>query len=216
MKRDRADDEDDVKPAVAPSARSKRDLILRLAAEEFGRKGFDATKWATIAESAGIGSTALYHYFESKTHCLFTLMLESYERWYRTWSDCLSSVDDPVGAIRAAVAASFSFTEAEAIQARLLINEQGKLSTLKTTGREQAVRAEALRVSRRIETLWIDYLTRAMAGGGLPQREPRLLAHSIIGLLQSVWAWYRPSGKYTLSELDAFYWTNVRAMILAR
>lgn len=204
-----------MKAAVAPSARSKRDLILRLAADEFGRKGFDATKWATIAESAGIGSTALYHYFESKTHCLFTLMLESYERWYRTWSDCLDSVDDPVAAIRAAVAASFEFSEVETIQARLLINEQGKLSTLKTAGREQAVRAEALRVSRRIEALWIDYLTRAMAAGGLPQRDPRLLAHSIIGLLQSVWAWYRPSGKYSLAELDAFYWTNVRAMILA-
>ena len=77
------------------------------------------------------------------------------------------------------------------------------------------VRAEALRVSRRIEVMWVDYLTAAMAAGRIPGREPRLLAHSIIGLLQSVWAWYRPSGKYTLGELDAFYSANVRAMILS-
>ncbi len=203
-----------MKAAVAPSARSKRDLILRLAAEEFGRKGFDATKWATIAESAGIGGTALYHYFESKTHCLFTLMLESYEGWYRTWSECLSSPDDPLAAIDAAVSASFRVTEAETVRARLLMNEQGKLSTLKTTGREQTVRAEALRVSRRIEALWVDYLETAMAAGQLPARDPRLLAHSIIGLLQSVWAWYRPSGRYTLADLDTFYSANVRAMLL--
>lgn len=204
-----------MKAAVAPSARSKRDLILRLAAEEFGRKGFDATKWATIAESAGIGGTALYHYFESKTHCLFTLMLESYEGWYQTWSECLSATDDPLAAIDAAVSASFRCTEAETVKARLLMNEQGKLSTLKTTGREQKVRADALRVSRKIEALWVDYLEAAMSAGQLPPRDPRLLAHSIIGLLQSVWAWYRPSGKYSLADLDAFYSANVRAMLLA-
>lgn len=201
--------------AVAASPRSKRDLILRIAAEEFGRKGFDATKWATIAESAGIGGTALYHYFESKTHCLFTLMLESYEGWYARWRDCLSSLDDPVAAILSASSASFQFSEAEAVKARLLINEQGKLSTLKTTGREEKVRTEALRVSRRIEALWIGYLTDAMAADHLPARDPRLLAHSIIGLLQSVWAWYRPSGRYTLAELDAFYAANIRAMLFA-
>jgi len=200
---------------VVPSSRSKRDLILRLAAEEFGRKGFDATKWATIAESAGIGGTALYHYFESKTHCLFTLMLESYEGWYARWGECLSSSDEPVESILAAVSASFRFSEAEAVKARLLINEQGKLSTLKTAGREEKVRNEALRVSRRIEALWVGYLTDAMATKQLPSRDPRLLAHSIIGLLQSVWAWYRPSGKYSLADLETFYVANVRAMLFA-
>src|SRR3954468_5289385 len=205
-----------MKDVAAPSPRSKRAVILRIAAEEFGRKGFDATKWATIAESAGIGGTALYHYFESKTHCLFTLMLESYEGWYTTWSGCLSSPDDPVESILAAVSASFRCTEADAIKARLLINEQGKLSTLKTTGREENVRTEALRVSRRIEALWITYLSEAIDAQALPPRDPRLLAHSIIGLLQSVWAWYRPSGKYTTADLRSFYSANVRAMLFAQ
>src|SRR4051794_22750373 len=143
------------------TSRSKRELILRLAAEEFGRRGFDATKWATIAEAAGIGNTALYHYFESKTHCLFTLMLESYERWYDRWSDCLSAPGDPLAGIESAVSATFRCTESETVQYRLLVNEQGKLSTLKTSGREQKVRAEALRVSRRIEALWVGHLETA-------------------------------------------------------
>jgi hypothetical protein len=30
-----------------------------------------------------------------------------------------------------------------------------------------------------------------------------------------VWAWYRPSGKYTLADLDTFYRANVRALLLA-
>ena len=33
-----------------------------------------AHKWAKIADEVGIGQTALYHYFESKAHCLLTIM----------------------------------------------------------------------------------------------------------------------------------------------
>ena len=54
--------------------RSKRDQILDVATEYFGRYGYDETKWADVAAAVGIGSTALYHYFESKQHCLYEVM----------------------------------------------------------------------------------------------------------------------------------------------
>lgn len=198
-----------------PSSRSKREVILRIAAEEFGRNGFDATKWADIAQPAGIGGTALYHYFESKTHCLFTLMLESWEAWYERWSTELHPAAEPVSAILAAVSATFDISEALAIQNRLLVNEQGKLSTTTASGRELKVRNEALKVARRTESLWIDYLTAAMEHGALPRRDPVLLAHNIIGLLQSVWMWFRPGGSYTLGDLDRFYRESVRVLVTA-
>ena len=36
--------------------------------------GYDHTRWAKIADEVGIGHTALYHYFQSKAHCLLTIM----------------------------------------------------------------------------------------------------------------------------------------------
>ena len=54
--------------------RSKRRMILDAAIDNFGGVGFEHTKWATIASQVGIGQTALYHYFESKVHCLLTIM----------------------------------------------------------------------------------------------------------------------------------------------
>jgi AcrR family transcriptional regulator len=198
-----------------PSARSKRDLILRVAAEEFGRHGFDATKWARIAEPTGIGNTALYHYFESKTHCLFTLLEESYEGWYQQWRSCLTGDGDAVEAILRAVSATFRCTEAEAIKHRLLLHEQGKLSTLQSTGRTKQAQTEALAIARRIEKLWINFLTDAMAAGAIPQQDPVVLAHAIIGLMQSVWGWYRPSGRQKLIDLDPVYRGYVRAMLFA-
>ena len=47
------------------SSRSKRDEILRTATAYFGENGYEATKLADAAAAAGIGSTAVYHYFES-------------------------------------------------------------------------------------------------------------------------------------------------------
>jgi AcrR family transcriptional regulator len=198
-----------------PSARSKRSVILRVAAQEFGRHGFDATKWARIAEPAGIGNTALYHYFESKTHCLFTLLQESYEGWYEQWRSCLAVPGDPVDAILSAVSATFQSTETEATKHRLLLHEQGKLSTFQSTGRTKQAQSEALSIARRIEKLWIGFLTDAMAAGAIPQQDPVVLAHAIIGLLQSIWGWYRPSGRQKLRDLETVYRGYVRAMVFA-
>ena len=46
------------------SSRSKREAILASATTYFGRKGYEDSKWADVAKEVGIGSTALYHYFE--------------------------------------------------------------------------------------------------------------------------------------------------------
>ena len=59
---------------VDDGPRSKRAQILTVATEHFGTVGYEHTKWASIADEVGIGQTALYHYFESKAHCLLTIM----------------------------------------------------------------------------------------------------------------------------------------------
>ena len=61
----------------APASGTKRPEILRAATERFGRDGYEDTKWADIARDVGVGPTALYHYFESKQHCLFVIMEEA-------------------------------------------------------------------------------------------------------------------------------------------
>ena len=204
-----------MKIGAEPSSRSKRDVILRVAAEEFGRNGFDATMWARIAERAGIGNTALYHYFESKTHCLFTLLQDSNAAWYERWSACLVDSEKPVDAVLAAVRATFECTEADTIKNRLLFYEQGKLITIEAKGRTEQAQTEALGDARRIEKLWIAYLTSAMESGAIPRQDPGVLAHAIIGLLQSVWGWYRPGGRRKLDYIKDRYCDYVRAMLAA-
>src|SRR5207302_2018918 len=56
---------------------NKREEILAVATTHFGRDGHEDSKWADVAAAVGIGSTALYHYFESKLHCLYVIMAEA-------------------------------------------------------------------------------------------------------------------------------------------
>src|SRR5258706_10361957 len=62
--------------AARPSPRSKRELILATATADFARIGYRASRWSDVADAVGIGSTALYHYFVSQEHCLFTIIAE--------------------------------------------------------------------------------------------------------------------------------------------
>src|SRR5215216_5077536 len=92
------------------SPRSKRRMILDAAIDNFGRVGFEHTKWATIADEVGIGQTALYHYFESKVHCLLTIMSTELERSFERTQAVTAKVDDPAEKIRVAVTAAFDVT----------------------------------------------------------------------------------------------------------
>jgi AcrR family transcriptional regulator len=53
---------------------AKRAEIIDAATRRFGRDGYENTKWADIASDVGVSATALYHYFESKQHCLFVIL----------------------------------------------------------------------------------------------------------------------------------------------
>src|SRR5687767_8853925 len=79
------------------SSRSKRDDILRVATKHFGRDGFEDSMWAAVAAEVGIGSTALYHYFESKLHCLYVIMGDALEEDLRLFEESTKGSDDYLG-----------------------------------------------------------------------------------------------------------------------
>ncbi len=113
-----------------PSGRGdgrKRQEILAAATERFGRDGYEHTKWADIAGDVGVGPTALYHYFESKQHCLYEIMGEAIEEFRARFVEITANERDPARALRAVMANSFELTEQEVHRNRVLVDEQGRL-----------------------------------------------------------------------------------------
>lgn len=181
--------------------RSKRRLILDAAIDNFGRVGFEHTKWATIANEVGIGQTALYHYFESKVHCLLTIMATELERSYERTQAVTAGIEDPAERIRVAVLAAFDVTSREALQARILMSHQDLLVGERSSKREEAERQRARRLVREIEHEWAELIRDGMFAGAFERRDEQVLSRLLLGTVNSVWRWYRPEGAHALAEI---------------
>jgi len=189
----------------APSSRSKRAEILATATEYFGRHGYEHSKWADIAQAVGVGSTALYHYFESKLHCLYVIQAEAVQADRDKFDRVVGEHEDFLEALTAVLEAAFDLTEHEVLRNRVLVAEQALVGLHRKSPREEEARQLARSHMRDLEFAWATFLTRGMEQGAIPQADPRLLARAVLGLYNSVWHWYRPRGRLTLEEVRDFY-----------
>jgi AcrR family transcriptional regulator len=193
-------------PRRAPaSSRSKREDIIAVATELFGRQGYEHSKWADVAKEVGVGSTALYHYFESKLHCLYVIQAEAVQADREKFDRVLAEHDDFEAALRAILEAAFDLTELEVMRNRVLVAEQSLVGLHRTSQREEEARQLARSRMRDLEFAWATFLTRGMDQGVIPEADPRLVARAVLGLYNSVWHWYRPRGNLSLEEVRDFY-----------
>ncbi len=188
-----------VEPDEGP--RSKRGAILAAAIEYFGETGYEATKWSAVAGRVGIGQTALYHYFESKAHCLLTIMRLELQRSRDRFAEATKDETDPTAALRAAVNAAFAVSDHEILQMRILQNNIVLLAGARASKREETERRAARELVQAIERDWTRLLTQGMSQGAFPVRDAHTLSLALLGLIVSVWRWYRPGGPTPLAEV---------------
>jgi len=181
--------------------RSKRALILTAAIDNFGRDGYEHTKWAKVADQVGIGQTALYHYFESKAHCLLTIMSLELTRSLEKFREATEAAPGPREALEAAIAAAYDVSPREALSMRILQNHMDLLATPRPTEKEEVERQRARELVRAIESEWTALLERGMRSKVFPKRDPRTIASVVLAMIVSVWRWYRPGGRMTLDEV---------------
>ena len=187
------------------SSRSKRERILTTATAYFGEHGYEDTKWADVAAAVGIGSTALYHYFESKLHCLYVIMGDTLESFLSDFERITSESDDYLDALITVLRASYDLSEQEVLRNRLLVAEQGLIGIPRQSRREEEARELARARTRDLEFAWATFLVRGMEQGHIPQADARLLTRALLGLYNSVWHWYRPRGTMGLDEIADFF-----------
>src|SRR5204862_6713616 len=108
---------------------TKRDEILAAATERFGRDGYEDTKWADIAADVRVGPTALYHYFESKQHCLYVIMDQAIEGFRSRFAALTPDGADPLECLAAVIADCFDLSPRDIQRNLVLVAVQGLLST---------------------------------------------------------------------------------------
>ena len=198
---------------------AKRDEIIDAATRRFGRYGYENTKWADIAADVGVGPTALYHYFESKQHCLFVILGQAMAD-FRARFEHLAGSDRPptspspftarrepdyLSTLVAVLQDCFRLTEHDIQRNRVVVAEQGLLMNPRESPREEQSRQAARQLTRDLERMWAAFLAGAMEQGAIPDGDPRLLSRAILGLYNSVWHWYRPNGIVALPRVAEFF-----------
>jgi TetR/AcrR family transcriptional regulator, cholesterol catabolism regulator len=187
------------------SSRSKREEILRTATAYFGENGYESTKLADVAAAVGIGSTALYHYFESKLHCLYVIMADALEFFRSEFDRQTGAHEDYVDALVAVLAGSYELSDQDILRNRVLVAEQGLVGVPRTSAREEEARVLARARIRDVEFAWATFLVRGMEKGILTDADPRLLTRALLGLYNSIWHWYQPRGSISLDEVKEFF-----------
>ena len=195
------------------SSRGKREDILAVATTLFGRDGYEDSKWADVASAVGIGSTALYHYFESKLHCLYVIMAEALATYIGNFERITKESPDYPAAIVAVLRHEYDLTEQEVLRNRLLISEQALVGVHRQSPREEEARQLARARTRELEFAWATFLARAMEHGAIPDSDPRLLTRAVLGLYNSIWHWYRPNGPVALHRAAEFYAERILALV---
>ena len=183
----------------------KRGRILEVAVEAFGRSGYEDAKWADVASAVGIGPTALYHYFESKLHCLYEIMGQAVADFQARFDRITAEHESWPDALVELLEDAFDLTEQEILRNRVLMDEQGLIAIHRSAPREEAAREVARTRTRDLEFAWGTFLARGMQQGHIPESDPQLLARAVLGLYNSVWHWYRPRGDLQLSDVRDFY-----------
>jgi TetR/AcrR family transcriptional regulator, cholesterol catabolism regulator len=175
--------------AVQSRGVTRRDELLKIAAQLFAERGFRNTTVRDIADAAGILSGSLYHHFDSKESMVDEILQTFQSQLFAAYDDVLASDLSPRQRIEAAVRLSFEAIDAHHHEVAIFQNEADWLSGL---GERFAYLADRNAQSRQV---WLTLLTDGVASGALNPDVDVELAYRFIR--DTVWVavrWYRPGG----------------------
>jgi AcrR family transcriptional regulator len=150
------------RPAAAASAET-RERILRAAMRCFATAGYGRTSNRQIAESAGVTSPALYHYFDSKADLYAAVHDHGLEAVLHAYRDALARHDGSLDQLCALVESSIDLNRAHPGLAEFLAITPLELD-------RHSELATRLRVSgESVRKVYREVLERGVARGELPQ-----------------------------------------------
>ena len=173
---------------------TKREAILRTAAEMFLEKSYGRTSLDDVAKRLNITKPALYHYFHNKEEILLgcyrwgTALIEnSLNKIAVQYGTGLEKVEAFIHSYANAMTVNFG---------RYVMRiDEGDLS-----GKARAeVRAYKRKVDRRLRS----FIQEGIEDGSITPCDPKIAAFSIAGALNWMCMWYEPDGALSAEEIGS-------------
>jgi TetR/AcrR family transcriptional regulator, cholesterol catabolism regulator len=202
-----------VSRAAPRSNGARRAEIVAAAVEQFGRDSYEHTKWGDIADAVGVGPTALYHYFDSKQHCLYVILDDAIQDLLERIAAVSAEEPDAQKALLRVLVECFKLSEHEVLRNRVLAAQVAVLSNPGAAPREERARLSGRSHLRDLQIALSSLLAAAMEQGAIPKRDPRLLARAALGLYGSIWQWYRPDRYVPMETMADFFIGRILALV---
>ncbi|HLI86709.1 MAG TPA: TetR/AcrR family transcriptional regulator [Bryobacteraceae bacterium] len=173
---------------------SKREAVLKTAAELFLEKGYGRTCLNDVAERLNITKPALYHYFRNKEG----ILLECYRVGAGLIEEILNDIASHCGTGLEKVEA-FIYSYANV----MTVNFGRCVMRLDEAELSPEALAEVRGYKRKIDRRLRSFIQEGIADGSITPCDAKLAAFSIAGALNWICHWYEPAGSLPPEEIAA-------------
>lgn len=194
-------------PQAKKVTRKRRDEVIETAGRVFFEKGYQAASIQDIAEELGMLKGSLYYYITTKEDLLFEIVQGYHDETRAYFEEILESDDPVVAKLRRFIETETVHIAKHIVRSSLFFTEWRSLSP----ERREAIIAERDRHDRFVQ----DCITTAQKNGDFrPDIEPRLASYGVLGMVNSVYRWYREDGPNTAEEIgDEFAELLISGMV---
>jgi TetR/AcrR family transcriptional regulator, cholesterol catabolism regulator len=176
-------------------ASERREHLVRLAAELFARKGYQATTVRNIADEAGILSGSLYHHFDSKESIVDEILASFFAELTTANRDAVRRGGDPREVVAELVRICFAALVPHRAAVMVMQNDWNYL-------RQFDRFAYLTRAEEETERIWTGQIERGRRSGLFrDDLDPALTYRMIRDTIWVTVRWFEPSGELDVSDL---------------
>ncbi|MDH2425222.1 TetR/AcrR family transcriptional regulator [Sphaerisporangium sp. TRM90804] len=189
--------------AGGSTASERRDHLVKLAAELFARKGFQATTVREIADEAGILSGSLYHHFDSKETIVDEVLSTFLADLIGRYRAALDHGGDARAVLSEMVRIGFGTLDPHRAAITVMQNDWNYLRSLPGDRFDYLIKAED-----EVERMWVEQIKRGQAEGSFrADVDPKLTYRMIRDTIWVAVRWFRPGGRLNTVGLAEHYIT---------
>ncbi|WP_307796516.1 TetR/AcrR family transcriptional regulator [Actinomadura barringtoniae] len=183
-------------PALASE---RREHLVKLAAELFAEKGFQATTVRNIAEEAGILSGSLYHHFDSKESIVDEILSGFFTEIMSAYQGVIDQGMSPRDTIAGLVRLAFGTLEPHRAAITVMQNDWNYLKGMDRF-------AYLTKSEDEVEKMWVDTIKAGQKDGSFREDiDPKLTYRMIRDTVWVAVRWFKPGGRLNSKGLAEHY-----------
>jgi AcrR family transcriptional regulator len=178
--------------------RKRRAEVLDIAARVFHEQGYEATSIQDIADELGVLKGSVYYYISGKEDLLFELLQDVHKAALTAVNEAVEQDGDPLQKVHAFVETLSRFNADNQERMGILLHDFRSLS--------EERRREIVRDRDRYDRMLRKLIVEGQEQGVVcPDIDPKLSVLAVMGMINTIYQWYRPGGRQRSDTIGASY-----------